>query len=267
MDRSDYTAANRLAWNEAAPIHKKLKFEQLLESFRQPVYSCLDPIETAQLQEIGLADKAVAQIGCNNGRELLSVKNLEAGRCVGFDISDGFIDQARQLAAAGHIECKFVCTDAYNISTQYNRTFDLVYITIGVLSWMPDIPQFFEIVARLLKPNGWLFMYEMHPVLEMFEPSEKDDPPRAQNSYFKTDPYVEEDGLDYFSMIKYKSVPKYSFPHKLSDIMTACLNNGLQLVSFEEYGHDITNLWAHFEHFKVKPPMCYTLVAQAEGRR
>ena len=71
-----------------------------------------------------------------------------------------------------------------------------------------------------------------------------------------------EDGLDYYSMTKYKSVPKYSFPHKLSDIMTACLNNGLQLVSFEEYGHDITNLWAHFEHFKVKPPMCYTLVAK-----
>ena len=60
MDRNHYTAANRLAWNEAAPIHKKLKFDQLLESFRQPGYSCLDPIETTKLQEIGLADKAVA---------------------------------------------------------------------------------------------------------------------------------------------------------------------------------------------------------------
>jgi hypothetical protein len=76
MDRNDYTAANRLAWNEAAPIHKKLKSDQLLESFRQPGYSCLDGIETAQFQEIGLAHKAVAQIGCNNGRELLSVKNM-----------------------------------------------------------------------------------------------------------------------------------------------------------------------------------------------
>ena len=140
----------------------------------------------------------------------------------------------------------------------------MVYITISVLVWMPDIQQFFEIVTRLLKPNGWLVMYETHPVLEMLEPNEKDNPPPAQNSYFKTDRYVEEDGLDYYGMSKYKSAPKYSFPHKLSAIMTACLNNGLQLVSFEKYGHDITNLWAHFEHFKVKPPMCYTLVAKQQ---
>ena len=92
----------------------------------------------------------------------MSVKNLGADRCVGFDISDGFIDQARQLAGAGQLDCEYVCTNVYSISTQYNRTFDLVYITIGLLSWMPDIPQFFEIVARLLKPDGWLFLYEMH---------------------------------------------------------------------------------------------------------
>ncbi len=47
MDSNTYTAAIRKAWNEAAPIHKKLKFDQLLESFRQTGYSCLDPIETA----------------------------------------------------------------------------------------------------------------------------------------------------------------------------------------------------------------------------
>ena len=181
---------------------------------------------------------------------------------MGFYISNGFIDLARQLAAAGHIKCEFACTDAYSISPQYNGTFVLMSIAVGVLSRITDIQQSFEIVARLLKLGGWLFVYEMHSILEMFEPSEKEDPPRAQHSYFKTDPYMEEDGPDHHGMGKYKSAPKYSFPHKLSDIMTACLNNSLELVSFEEYGRDITNLWAHFEHFKVKPPMCYTLVAK-----
>ena len=256
MQRDDYTAANQLAWNQAVPIHKRLKFAQLIESFRQPSYSCLDAVETSKLREIGLGNKSVAPIGCNNGRELLSVKNLGASRCVGFDMSDGFIDQARQLAQASQIKCEFVCTDAYNISSEYNQYFDLVYIAVGVLSWMPDISQFFAIVARLLKPSGQLFIYELHPVLEMFEPSGRDDPPRAHNSYFKTDPYIEEDGLDYYGRRKYTSAPFYSFPHKLSDVMTAILTNSLQLLSFEEYGHDISNLWAHFEHFKVKPPLC-----------
>ena len=89
----------------------------------------------------------------------MSVKNLGADLCVGFDITEGFIDQARQLADTEPLDCEFVCTDVYSISTQYNRTFNLVYITIGVLGWTPDIQQFIEIVARRLKPNGWLLMY------------------------------------------------------------------------------------------------------------
>jgi ubiquinone/menaquinone biosynthesis C-methylase UbiE len=263
MDRSAYTQANRLAWNEAAPIHRKQKFDQLLANFCRPGYSCLDPVETAILHNIGLTGKAVAQVCCNNGRELLSVKNLGAARCVGFDISDAFIDQARQLATAGGIDCEFVRADIYDIPAAYHRAFDLVYITIGALCWMPDLQLFFQIVARLLKPQGWLFIYEVHPVLYMFEPSEHDDPPRAQNCYFRREPWVDEEGLDYYGMTTYKSLPLYSFLHKLSDIITGCLNNGLTLKSFTEYDHDITNLWAHFAHFRIKPPLCYTLVAQA----
>jgi SAM-dependent methyltransferase len=263
MERSRYTAANRLAWNEAAPIHRRQRFDRLLADFRRPGYSCLDAVETAKLREIGLAGKAVAQLCCNNGRELLSIKNLGAGRCVGFDISDDFIAQARELAAAGGIACEFVRTDVYDIPPGYHGAFDLVYITIGALCWMPDLAPLFHLVARLLKPRGWLFIYEVHPVLYMFEPSEHDDPPRAQNSYFRTEPWVDEAGLDYYGMTTYKSLPMYSFPHKLSDIITACLENGLALKSFTEYDHDITNLWAHFADFRIKPPLCYTLVARA----
>src|ERR1700751_4349683 len=89
MKCDDYTAANREAWDEAAPIHARRTFDQLLTDFRRPGHSCLDALETRTLRDIGLARKSVVQICCNNGRELLSAKNLGAGRCVGFDISDG----------------------------------------------------------------------------------------------------------------------------------------------------------------------------------
>ncbi|HKA55002.1 MAG TPA: class I SAM-dependent methyltransferase, partial [Candidatus Binatia bacterium] len=146
MERSRYTAANRLAWNEAAPIHRRQRFARLLADFRRPGYGCLDAVETAKLREIGLAGKAVAQLCCNNGQELLSIKNLGAGRCVGFDISDDFIAQARELAAAGGIACEFVRTDVYDIPPDYHGAFDLVYITIGALCWMPDLAPFFHLV-------------------------------------------------------------------------------------------------------------------------
>lgn len=47
MNKSDYTAANRLAWDQAAPVHARQKLAKLKENFSQPGYSYLDPIESA----------------------------------------------------------------------------------------------------------------------------------------------------------------------------------------------------------------------------
>jgi hypothetical protein len=92
MDTPDgYTAANRAAWDEVAPVHAQTQMEPLLASFRRPGYSVLDEIETGLLTGLGVETKAVAQLCCNNGRELISIKNMGAGRCVGFDIAGAFI--------------------------------------------------------------------------------------------------------------------------------------------------------------------------------
>ncbi|MFW9992137.1 MAG: class I SAM-dependent methyltransferase [Candidatus Odinarchaeota archaeon] len=262
MDRKEYTEANRIAWNESASVHKRLVFDKLLKNFQRPSYSCLDDIERRIISKIGLEGKNVAQLCCNNGRELLSIKNLGAERCVGFDISDDFIEQARQLANAGGIACEFVQTDVYDIPTDYDANFDLVYISVGALGWMPDLEKFFRVIKRLLKPFGWLFVYETHPMLDMFESDCKDDPPKLEHSYFREKPYIEDTGLDYYGHTTYKSSPTYWFHHKMSDIIDACLKNRLELKSFQEYDHDITNEFAHFEKLAVKPPLSYTLTAQ-----
>jgi len=34
MDRKEFFEANRAAWDEAIPVHRSRKFEQLLEGFR-----------------------------------------------------------------------------------------------------------------------------------------------------------------------------------------------------------------------------------------
>ena len=111
MKTKDFTEANRVAWDEAAPLHRGQNHDDLLSAFQASDYSCLDEIETARLLNLGVAGKDVAQLCCNNGCEVLSVKNLGAARCVGFDQSEGFTEQARELAAAGSIDCEFVCTD------------------------------------------------------------------------------------------------------------------------------------------------------------
>jgi len=159
-DWKRYSSANRAAWNEVAAIHKKTRPRDLHQFFTEPGASLLDPTETAILESFGLAGKRIAQLCCNNGRELISAVNIGALAGTGFDISDEFIREGRELAKIANADCEFVCADIIDIPEIYNSSFDIVYITIGALSWIPDLDTYFGIVSRLLKPGGNLLVYE-----------------------------------------------------------------------------------------------------------
>jgi len=267
MERSEYTESNRRAWNEVQPIHRRHNFEALLRAVREPGFDRSDAVERRIFDRLGLAGKSVAQLGCNNGRELLSVKTRGAWRCVGFDISDAFIGEARELAAAGGFDCEFVRTDIYDIASGYDGSFDLVYVTIGVLTWMPDLPGFFAVVSRILRRPGWLFLYDSHPIQEIFEPDGPQGAPRLDRSYFDRRPLLGTGGLDYYGRIPYESSPTYDFHHTLAVVLRACQGAGFTLEEFEEYPHDISSLWRHLESQDAKIPLSYSLVAHCDQPR
>lgn len=261
--RREFTDANREAWNEAAPVHAKINQAKLLEAFSKPGYSTLDDHCLERLKEIGIQGKSIAQLCCNNGRELLSLKNLGAGRCVGFDASAAFIEQAHELAkASGHTDVEFVITDIYEIPPDKIGPYDIVMTTIGVISWMPDLGDFFDMIARLTRPGGHVFIEESHPVLLMYEQGEGDKPSYLEYSYFKEEPWMETTGLDYYEGSKYESKRHFSFQHTLADIMMAAIDRGFVLRHFAELGHNISNFCADLEHSETKPPMGMTMVWQ-----
>jgi SAM-dependent methyltransferase len=217
-------------------------------------------VEQQIFNTLALTGKAVAQLSCNNGRELINCKEAGAGRCVGFDISDEFINQGHQLAAAvAGVPVEFVGTSVYGIPEHLDSTFDIVYVTVGALGWLPDLRAYFEIVARLLKDGGHLFIYEMYPVLNMFDAKTELE---VKHSYFRTEPYVEETGPDYMDPYQTVTAMSYWFHHKLSDVITDCLESGLSLTHFEEYSHDISNVYKAFQDLDLKPPLSYALVAK-----
>jgi ubiquinone/menaquinone biosynthesis C-methylase UbiE len=259
MHPSDYIEANRKMWNETADIHAQGYVTELLERVMAPNFSTFDDIEKRIFAQIGLKDKAVIQLGCNNGRELISVKKAGAGRCVGIDVSDKFIAQARQLARLGNVEVEFVRTSVYDLPHEYDRQFDLVYITVGVLRWLPDLDAFFGVTSRLLKTGGHVFIYEMHPILNMFD---ADKGLAVEASYFRAEPFMEEERSDYFDPSQIVKTVSYWFPHKLSDVIGGCLRHRLSLTHFEEHGHDLSAVYAAFEHLAKKPPLSYSLVAK-----
>ena len=262
MELKDYTNANKAAWDQASAIHEDANFADLIEGFKSPGYSTLDTTASEIFEHLVVKSKDVAQLCCNNGRELLSIKNMGARRCCGFDISEKFINQAQRLAQVSGQDCEFIATDIYDILPCYDHSFDVVFTTIGVLGWMPDLGRFFNVVRRILRQHGWLFVYEMHPFLDVFEPDDQAKPPLPVYSYFKKDPWVDTSGLDYFSGKNYPSVPTYYFHHTLSEIFNCCLENNLEIRSFKEYPHDISMVYAHLEKQETELPMCFTLTAQ-----
>lgn len=251
--------ANRAMWNKTADVHERGYVAELFERIKAPDFSTFDSVEQEIFDIFGLAGKTVAQLSCNNGRELISCKKAGAGRCVGFDISDKFIDQGRRLAEAAGVPVELVRTSVYDIPGSFNNSFDIVYVTVGALGWLPDLSAYFEIVARLLKDGGHLFIYEMHPVLDMFD---AETGLEVKHSYFRTEPYVEEAAPDYMDPEQMVTATSYWFHHKLSDIIGGCLKNGLQLSHFEEYGHDVSMVYRAFQEFDQKPPLSYALVAK-----
>lgn len=266
MDITNYAEHNRAAWNQATAVHQQHRKLNLQEAVKAEDFSVLDEIETAIHQRLGLQQKRVAQLCCNNGRELISVLKLGASAGVGFDIADEAIKEATRLGELSKTNCEFVRTNVYEINSVYFNQFDLVFTTIGALCWFDDLKRFFAVAAQLLRPNGHLFVYEMHPVLDLFALPGEEEYEAAQElkvaySYFRREPFIDNNGLDYVGGTQYAAKTTYAFAHTLADIFTALLKNHLTILEFQEYAHDISAVFKHLEKYQ-KVPLCFTLVAQ-----
>ena len=255
-ESNDYVEANRKAWNEVAPRHATHNQDKLKALLRAGGYNHLCDEMIDMFSRVGVAGKSVVQVGCNNGIDLVSVKGMGAGGCLGIDQADAFLEQARDLAAtAGYDDVTFHQANVYDLPCEMTGHFDLAMTTIGVIGWMPDLEGFFEAVTRLLKPGGYWVMEEMHPVILMYEPDPDGGPSRLAYSYFMKDPVVEEGGLDYFGDEKYDAQPAYSFSYTVADIVNAGIGAGLQLMSMGEVGRNISNYCADLEDALATPPM------------
>ncbi len=262
LERKQFIDANRVAWNEIAPVHEKINQQTLKEKFSDPSYNGLDKHCMDRFMEIGVKNKSIAQVCCNNGEHLLSLKNLGAGRCIGFDLSHKFVDQAEELASiAGHSDVRFVETDVYEIPDKYRKPYDVVFSTIGVLGWMPNLKKFFQVYGELTKSGGHLFIEDTHPVLNMYDDGDGESS-KLRYSYFRKDPWVGHGDLDYFEYSKYGESPNYFFHHSLSQIVMAAINEGFVLQHFDELDFDITGDCADLQHSDIRPPMGMTMVWQ-----
>ena len=260
---SEFTAANRDAWDvSAAAFEGKPEWQELVQQLEQGGFSHFDQTMTETLMRLGVEGFRTVQIGCNNGRELFSLPSFGAIPVLGIDVSEAFLSQARRLADIAGSDCRFLKADIYDLPQDVPDSFELGLITIGVLNWMPDLPRFFTNVARLLAPDAPLVIYETHPVMEMFDPEEK-DPLTPSRSYFDKAPIAWSETITYDGSPGEPGPTSYWFTHGLGEIVTACADAGFAIERLSEHPHSNREVdYDIYEGQEAQIPMSYTLVAR-----
>jgi SAM-dependent methyltransferase len=267
MNIYDITENNRKAWNEASKYHQKARGEYLTSGFLSPDFTTLnrdcDNILIEKIKSINLNDKIISQLPCNNGRELLSLMRFGAKKAVGFDISDNAINEARNLARISNINADFFRMNILDINDDYNNMFDFIYISEGSLQWFPDLDNYFRIVAKMLKAEGNLLIYEMHPFaysLEQVDDKMETISLNELSPYFEKGPYNYDQGLDYVGEIKYKAQKCYWFMHTISDIINGIIRNEMGIIEFNELRNEMGNnpVAKKFDKF----PLSYILIGK-----
>ena len=251
-DTQFYTHKTLASWDEAAALHAQIN-QHLIHDVQDPSFNHLDDALNRLLGASNLTDKSVVQICCNNGIDLLSVKNKGAGYCLGIDGSAEFIKQATAYAyAAKQDDIEFACHNIYALPNSLHEKFDCAFMTVGVINWMPDLADFFNACASLLKPGGEIFLEEIHPILGMYEEGE---PSYIHASYFNKNPHKDENGLDYFTGNAYSAKENYWFQHTIADVLTAAIQAGLTLTNFMELPYNLGNFCADLESSPHNPPL------------
>lgn len=86
--------------------------------------------------------------------------------------------------------------------------------------------------------------------------------PQLEESYFRSEPYRSDSGLDYWAKVDYAAEPCHWTFHKMSDVIMGLVRRGFALEDFEEFPHDIGTR-PHFENQPQQLPLSYILVGRA----
>lgn len=231
---TDYRSVNLANWNSRVGFHER---GYGLERFRADP-ALLSEVVKFDLPRLGdVRGLDGVHLQCHLGTDTLSLARLGA-RMTGLDFSAPALEVARRLAADCGAAIDYVEADAYAAVERLGAgRFDLVYTGIGALCWLPDIRRWADVVARLLRPGGRLFVRDGHPMLNALSDARADGLVVVEHPYFETPggtrfvetkTYVEHEG-------ELASPESVEWSHGLGEIVTALLGAGLSLTALEEH--------------------------------
>jgi ubiquinone/menaquinone biosynthesis C-methylase UbiE len=152
---------------------------------------------------------SILELGCGTGKNTVFLAQL--GTVVhAVDFSRGMIEKAREKIHEENVHFSIMdITQHWQFEDQF---FDLVSCNL-VLEHIQNIGFIFSEAARVLQPNGYFFINELHPFRQY-------DGKKAQ--FYRDAEKIEVD----------------AFVHHMSDFFQAATQHDLTLIKFNEYWHD-----------------------------
>ena len=227
-----YFEANRARWDESVPIHAASDGYDLAGFLRGE--KSLYPLEVEEVGDVH--EKTLLHLQCHFGMDTLTWARLGA-RVTGLDFSGAAVERARELAREiGIGDATFVQANVYDAADVIGDQFDVVYTGIGALCWLPDIRSWARVVAKLLKPGGFLYVYEGHPMLWTLDDERADRELVVRSPYFETEHPAEWVGeTTYVDGPPLKNQKSFEWNHGLGEIVTALVDAGLRLDFLHEH--------------------------------
>lgn len=220
-----YLTANKQWWNKITPVHAKSKLYDL-EKFKKGKTS----LQTVEQDELGnVKGKSMLHLMCHFGMDSLSFAKKGA-TVTGVDISETSVRFAKKLSKEIKIPATFICSDLYDLPKKLDKKFDIVFMSYGVLLWLPNIKKWAKIINNFLNDGGVFYIVELHPFTNILSHDFE-----IYYKYFKKGPYVDDaDGTytDWESNIKGVT---YEWSYTFSDVLNSLIKAGLKIEFLHEF--------------------------------
>jgi SAM-dependent methyltransferase len=222
---------NRAMWEARVPVHVASRFYDV-DGFVADPSRGPRPWEAAVLGDVTGLD--LVHLQCHFGLDTLAWARVGA-RVAGLDFSPSAIAAATDLAARAGLAdgSRFVCADVHDAVEAFaGERFDVVYVSLGALCWLPSAAAWAEQAAGLLRPGGRLFVHDVHPLSTALA----DDGERLEHGWYEaeqltwTDAYSYTDGGEALP-----ETTSHEWNHGVGEVVTALLGEGLRLDHLEEH--------------------------------
>ncbi len=169
---------------------------------------------------------------CGTGEETVS---LALGGAIVFasDLSANACKATADLARSTGVQIDIETGECLEVLKRKRAaSFDLLYISRGVLPWILDMSAFFAETARVLRRGGSFFCYDGHPVAELLEIHAHDGvaAPKKYETHC-----VAQARLWLSDKSSLDDAPNFQWFRPLSTILNAAHDVGLNLCRFEEH--------------------------------